>query len=197
MLSVWTQIQRGNWCLGVRRWWGKSKVDFLKNILAISWQFISNRSPKHTSYINYSVGTQIQNFEFCFFSLLCLEVGWGEREREVSEILKGFGEDASEFVAFAILGRSLSLYKRYSLELFFFWQLLIKWRKAFTKGKPLSHHVGTGLGVMEARWADSQGWPPWQMAFWVFSLIRRVMLDHLAFLNLNVFNLYLVNFLKT
>lgn len=95
------------------KWWVNSRVYFLENILTITWQFTFKKSSECTSYINHSLVTQI--ILRLFFSAL---PRWGRREREVPEILKGLGEDSSEFIAFAILGRSLSPYKRYSLAPF-------------------------------------------------------------------------------
>lgn len=182
----WSQIQRGNWYFWVGRWWGKSKVYFLKNILR-TWQFTSNRSPEHTSSISYSGVTQIQHFEIFFF-LLCLEVGWGRREREDPKILRGF---------FRICWFHRLRKKSFPLQkvLFsaFFWQLPFTWRKTCHKRQAFKQ----SCGAMETRWGDGQGWPPWEIAFWVFWPLRWVVLDHLTFLNLNVFSLCLVNFLKT
>lgn len=116
MFQVWSQIQGGNWYFWVGRWWGKSKVYFPQNNLT-TWQFTSNKSPQQASSICYSEITQIQNFEI-FFCLICLEVGWGRREREVPKILRGLGVASSEFIDFTTWRRRLFLYKRYSLAPF-------------------------------------------------------------------------------
>lgn len=116
MLQVWSQIRRGKWCFGVRRWWGKSKSYFLQKVLKIhdNSPLTKVKNIHLISIIQWSLRYKILSLFFFSWSVSRWDEGGGKEK--ILRFWKDLGK--IQFIAFAILGRSLSLYKRYSLAPF-------------------------------------------------------------------------------
>lgn len=150
MFQVWSQIQRGNWCFGVRRWWGNSQIYVLKNSLIIPWQFPVQNI--HLVSINqWSLRYKILRF----FPFRGLSQGRMRAEgRRSSWDFKGIWGRFFRSRCFCHLRKTSFPLQKILVSTFFdsYWSSGGK-----VSQKALSSHVSTVVGVMEARRGDHVG----------------------------------------